>query len=151
MVSVKDANAMAEVIYYLKGIKQEDINKILKKLMQYLNENLAKVDNSIFGKIKLFFQNLFKNNIQESTMNENIIVEQEKNNTIEENNFVNNIKIQENKKDLRLQKMRKDLEFGEIIEKDLCEQELKELREFYLQQIEEKNNLLKIIKIELLE
>ena len=115
MVSVKDANAMAEVIYYLKGIKQEDINKILKKLMQYLNENLAKVDNSIFGKIKLFFQNLFKNNIQESTMNENIIVEQEKNNTIEENNFVNNIKIQENKKDLRLQKMRKDLEFGEII------------------------------------
>lgn len=126
MVSVKDANAMAEVIYYLKGIKQEDINKILKKLMQYLNENLAKVDNSIFGKIKLFFQNLFKNNIQESTMNENIIVEQEKNNTIEENNFVNNIKIQENKKDLRLQKMRKDLEFGEIIEKDLCEQELKE-------------------------
>ena len=126
MVSVKDANAMAEVIYYLKGIKQEDINKILKKLMQYLNENLAKVDNSIFGKIKLFFQNLFKNNIQESTMNENIIVEQEKNNTIEENNFVNNIKIQENKKDLRLQKMRKDLEFGEILEKDLCEQELKE-------------------------
>ena len=37
MVSVKDANAMAEVIYYLKGIKQEDINKIPKKLMQYLN------------------------------------------------------------------------------------------------------------------
>ena len=31
MVSVKDANAMAEVIYYLKGIKQEDINKIQTK------------------------------------------------------------------------------------------------------------------------
>ena len=42
MVSVKDANAMAEVIYYLKGIKQEDINKIPKKLMQYLNENASK-------------------------------------------------------------------------------------------------------------
>ncbi len=42
MVSVKDANAMAEVIYYLKGIKQEDINKIPKKFMQYLNENASK-------------------------------------------------------------------------------------------------------------
>lgn len=42
MVSSKDANAMAEVIYYLKGIKQEDIDKIPKKLMQYLNENASK-------------------------------------------------------------------------------------------------------------
>ena len=101
-------------------------------------KSLEKVDNSIFGKIKLFFRNLFQNNIQESTINENIItVEQDKNN-IEEKNFVNNIKIQENKKNLRLQKMSKDLESGEIIEEDLCEQELKELREFYLQQIEEK-------------
>ena len=101
-------------------------------------KSLEKVDNSIFGKIKLFFRNLFQNNIQESTINENIItVEQDKNN-IEEKNIVNNIKIQENKKNLRLQKMSKDLESGEIIEEDLCEQELKELREFYLQQIEEK-------------
>ena len=42
MVSSKYANAMAEVIYYLKGIKQEDIDKIPKKLMQYLNENASK-------------------------------------------------------------------------------------------------------------
>lgn len=42
MVSVKNANAMAEVIYYLKGIKQEDINKIPKKLLQYLNDNASK-------------------------------------------------------------------------------------------------------------
>ena len=42
MVSSKDANAMAEVIYYLKGIKQEDIDKIPKKLMQYLNGNASK-------------------------------------------------------------------------------------------------------------
>ncbi len=45
--------------------------------------------------------------------------------------------------------MSKDLETGKIIEEDLCEQELQELRDFYLQQIEEKNNLLRIIKIEL--
>ena len=42
MVSVKNANAMAEVIYYLKGIKQEDINKIPKKLLKYLNDNASK-------------------------------------------------------------------------------------------------------------
>ena len=42
MVSVRYANAMAEVIYYLKGIRQEDIDKIPKKLMQYLNENASK-------------------------------------------------------------------------------------------------------------
>lgn len=42
MVSVKNANAMAEVIYYLQGIKQEDIDKIPKKFIQYLNENASK-------------------------------------------------------------------------------------------------------------
>ena len=101
-------------------------------------KSLVKVDNSILGRIKLFFKNLFKSNIQESMINENIIVEQEKSNTIEENNFVNNIKVQENKQNLRLKKISKDLESGKIIEEDLCEQELQELREFYLQQIEEK-------------
>lgn len=42
MVSVRNANAMAEVIYYLQGIKQEDIDKIPKKFIQYLNENASK-------------------------------------------------------------------------------------------------------------
>lgn len=42
MIGINNANAMAEVIYYLKGIKQEDINKIPKTLMQYLNENASK-------------------------------------------------------------------------------------------------------------
>lgn len=101
-------------------------------------KSLVKVDNSIFGRIKLFFKNLFKSNIQENTINENIIIEQEKSNKIQENDFVNNIKIQENKQNLRLTKMSKDLESGKIIEEDLCEQELQELREFYLKQIEEK-------------
>lgn len=107
-----------------------------------MNENtyeksLAKVDNSIFGRIKLFFKNLFKSNVKEK----NIIIEnviEEKNNSIKENNFINNIKLSDKKPNLRLQKMSKDLENGKIIEEDLCEQELQELREFYLQQIEEK-------------
>ena len=42
MVSVRNANAMAEVIYYLNGIKQEDIDKIPRKFIQYLNENASK-------------------------------------------------------------------------------------------------------------
>ena len=42
MVSVRNANAMAEVIYYLNGIKQEDIDKIPKKFIQYLNKNASK-------------------------------------------------------------------------------------------------------------
>lgn len=42
MISVRDANAMAEVNYYLKGIKQEDLNKIPKKLILFLNENASK-------------------------------------------------------------------------------------------------------------
>ena len=42
MINVRNANAMAEVMYYLKWIKQEDIEKIPKKLMQYLNENASK-------------------------------------------------------------------------------------------------------------
>ena len=42
MVNVRNANAMAEVVYYLKGIRQEDINKIPKKLLQYINENASK-------------------------------------------------------------------------------------------------------------
>lgn len=36
MVNVKNKNAMAEVIHYLKGIKQEDIDKIPKKFIQLL-------------------------------------------------------------------------------------------------------------------
>ena len=42
MVSTKEANAMAEVIHFLKGIQQKDIDKIPKKFMKYLNDNASK-------------------------------------------------------------------------------------------------------------
>ena len=42
MISVQNANAIAEVVYYLKGIRQEDIDKIPKKLLEYLNNNASK-------------------------------------------------------------------------------------------------------------
>lgn len=112
-------------------------------------KSLVKVN--IFDRIKLFFRNLFKNStLEEDIITENVI--EEKNNLVKENNFINNIKLSEKKLNLRLQKMSKDLESGKIIEEDLCEQELQELREFYQQQIEEKKDLIenyknRIIKI----
>ncbi len=42
MISTKEANAMAEVLYYLKGIRQEDIDKIPKRLIEYINNNASK-------------------------------------------------------------------------------------------------------------
>ena len=112
-------------------------------------KSLVKVN--IFSRIKLFFRNLFKNStLEEGIITENVI--EEKNSLVKENNFINNIKLSEKKLNLRLQKMSKDLESGKIIEEDLCEQELQELREFYQQQIEEKKDIIenyknRIIKI----
>lgn len=37
--NIKYATAITEVLYYLKGIRQEDINKIPKKLIDFFNEN----------------------------------------------------------------------------------------------------------------
>lgn len=100
-------------------------------------KSLAKVDNSIFGRIKFFFRKLFnKNKLEENIITENVI--EEKNIQVDKSNCINNIKIPVKKPNLRLQKMSKDLESGKIIEEDLCEQELQELREFYLDQIQEK-------------
>lgn len=42
MISVKSQNAMAEVIWYLNGIKEDDIDKIPKKIINYIKENASK-------------------------------------------------------------------------------------------------------------
>ena len=42
MVSVRYANAMSEVLYYLKGIQEDDIKKIPPKFIEYLKENASK-------------------------------------------------------------------------------------------------------------
>lgn len=100
-------------------------------------KSLAKVDNSIFSRIKIFFRKLFnKNKLEENIITENVI--EEKNIQVDKSKFINNIKIPVKKPNLRLQKMSKDLKSGKVIEEDLCEQELQELREFYLNQIQEK-------------
>ena len=42
MIAVQYANAMVEVLHYLKGIRQEDINKIPKKFISFLEKNATK-------------------------------------------------------------------------------------------------------------
>lgn len=112
-------------------------------------KSLVTYDNSIFGKIKLFFTNLFKNNTKINTTNSNIISDRTCSSTTK-SNFVNEIKIPEKKGNIRLQKMQKDLENGIIIEEDLCEQELQELRELYLEQIEVKKQSIENYKNKIL-
>lgn len=100
-------------------------------------KSLLEINNSMFGKIKMFFRKLFKSdNIKESVIDENITEQQKKSSTIFEKNFINN--VSEKKLSLRLQKMQKDLECGKIIEEDLSECDVQALRNMYLQQIEKK-------------
>ena len=42
MVNVQYANAMAETLHYLKGIRKEDIDKIPKSFIKFLEENASK-------------------------------------------------------------------------------------------------------------
>ena len=42
MVSEQESIAMAEVIYYLRGIRQEDVDKIPQKFVDYLFDNASK-------------------------------------------------------------------------------------------------------------
>ena len=42
MISVKSQNAMAEVLWYLKGINEEDIDKIPKDIINYIKQNASK-------------------------------------------------------------------------------------------------------------
>ena len=42
MVSTQYSNAMAETLYYLEGIRQEDLDKIPGKFMNFLKEHASK-------------------------------------------------------------------------------------------------------------
>ncbi len=98
-------------------------------------ENLLTTYNqNVFGKIKMFFKSLFKDNIQSQNIAQNtkIILKEEF------QDFIEDIKIPEKKVNSILLKMQRDFENGIIIEEDLCESEIKELSNLYMQQIEEK-------------
>ena len=40
MISVKSQKAMAEVLWYLNGIKEDDIDKIPKDIINFIKENI---------------------------------------------------------------------------------------------------------------
>lgn len=42
MVNIQYSNAMAEVLHYLKGIRKEDIEKIPKNFLKFIEENVSK-------------------------------------------------------------------------------------------------------------
>lgn len=42
MIGEKNAKAISEVLYYLKGIRQIDIDKLPKKLLNFLEKNASK-------------------------------------------------------------------------------------------------------------
>lgn len=102
-------------------------------------KSLMKVNNSIFSKIKNFFMNLFKKKeFQQYAEESNTKNEENIPNPIL-SNFRNEIKIEEKKPNIKLLKMKNDLMTGKIVEEDLCEQELTELRELLTEEIEQKN------------
>lgn len=111
--------------------------------------NLMQVYNlNIFRRIKIFFTNLFKRNIQ----TKNIVEKKEITSIKIKQEFIKDIKIPEERANLRLQKMQKDFEKGLIKEEDLNDSDLNDLRKLYMQQIEEKKRSIenyknKIIKI----
>ena len=103
---------------------------------------------NIFRRIKNFFTNLFKRNIQ----TKNIVGKKETTPNKNKQEFIKDIKIPGEKTNSRLQKMQKDFEKGLINEDDLNDSDLNDLRKLYMQQIEEKKRTIenyknKIIKI----
>ena len=42
MISTRYSNAITETLYYLKGIKEEDVNRIPKVFLNFLKENASK-------------------------------------------------------------------------------------------------------------
>lgn len=102
-------------------------------------KSLMKVNNSIFSKIKKFFINLFKKKDFQQYVEESNTKNEEKIPNPILSNFRNEIKIEEKKPNIKLLKMKNDLMTGKIVEEDLCEQELTELRELLTEEIEQKS------------
>lgn len=93
-------------------------------------KGLVKInENSIFYKIKKFFRNLFsrKENNNEPVLN--IEVKEENN----KNSFKEDIKNIENE-ETKLLKLQKQYHSGEITEKDLTDEQLKDLTNLYKKQ-----------------
>ena len=96
------------------------------------NNELIIYKKSIFRKISDFFKKIFSK--KEVLQNEDIIVNNEKNDS-----FIQNIKIKENKEELRLLQLRKQYENGEIDEEDMSNEDIDKLCKMYKKETDELN------------
>jgi hypothetical protein len=89
-------------------------------------KNLVKESNGIFSKIKKFFRNLFKKNKQDEAVVSNEIIE-----TNNANSMLDKYKIQTSEEELRILKLKRQLDNGEITEDDIIEKDMDALIELY--------------------
>ena len=109
---------------------------------------LVEMQDGILKKIKNFFRNLFYVK-SDKKINETVgkgFLEEEKTVLDPGLEFKRQIKVDTKKESLRILKMKQELETGEKVEEEFCEQELEELREYYIQQIKIKKEKIQINK-----
>ena len=82
-------------------------------------KRLVKESNGIFSKIKKFFRNLFKKNKQDEVVVSNEAIE-----TPKTNNVLDKYKIQTSEEELRILKLKRQLDNGEITEDDILEEDM---------------------------
>ena len=95
------------------------------------NNKLIIYKKSIFRKISDFFKKIFS---KEVVQNENIIVNNDKNDS-----FIKNIQIKENKEELRLLQLKQQYENGEIDEEDMSDEDVDKLCQLYEKETDELN------------
>jgi len=96
------------------------------------NNELIIYKKSIFRKISDFFKKIFSK--KEVLQNEDIIVNNEKNDS-----FIQNIQIKENKEELRLLQLKQQYEQGEIDEEDISDEDIDKLCKLYEKETDELN------------
>ena len=96
------------------------------------NNKLIIYKKSIFRKISDFFKKIFSK--KEVVQNENIIVNNDKNDS-----FIKNIQIKENKEELRLLQLKQQYENGEIDEEDMSDEDVDKLCQLYEKETDELN------------
>lgn len=96
------------------------------------NNKLIIYKKSIFRKISNFFKKIFSK--KEVLQNEDIIVNNEKNDS-----FIQNIKIKENKEELRLLQLKQQYENREIDEEDMLDEDVDNLCKLYEKETDELN------------
>ena len=96
------------------------------------NNKLIIYKKSLFKKIRDFFKKIFSK--KEVLQNEDSVINKDKNNS-----FINNIQIKRNKEELRLLKLRKQYENGEINEEDMSNEDIDKLCEMYKKETDELN------------